>query len=91
MNKGSSASVVINCLEASDLVSPRLGCPDCCTTADKLDSKGCAETSKAYVKDAKTDEIANSEETVSVILGVAGLDSVNTTNEVVTIVAKYGR
>lgn len=72
------------------MVSSCLGCPDRCATADRLDSKGRTETSKAYVRNAYSDEIADPENTVSVILGVAGLDSVNTTNEVVTSVAKSG-
>lgn len=88
--KGTPTSVVMNCLEASDKVSSCLGCPDCWTTADKLDSKGCSEIPKAYLKDAYTDEMADSDVSVSVIVGSAGLDSVNTTNEVVTNVAKNG-
>lgn len=80
----------MNKFEASDKVSPRLGCPDRCTLSESLDTVGREVTSRAYVKIAKTMEDADPKGTVKHIFGSLGVDSVNSTNEGVSYVTKEG-
>lgn len=86
MNEGTTMTVVINRLDTSDFVPPRLGWPDCCAAAGCLDSVGRTVTSKAYVRNKLSDLDTNSDTTVKKTFGPIGVDTVNPPNEVVSSV-----